>query len=137
MRLYTARWLLPAAGPPVRDGAVAVDPDGWIAYVGPAAGAPPGDVQPLGDAALLPGLVAHAPPDAAPSPAALRARRRLHADAAQAFLVLLAAVAYALVVGVVRSGPVAPAAGVLTWLPPLAVGLHVATSPAPTAELRR
>ncbi len=58
MRVYTARWLLPVASPPVRDGAVAVDAAGRIAYAGPAAGAPPGALHPLGTTVLLPGLVA-------------------------------------------------------------------------------
>lgn len=62
MRIYTARWLLPVASPPVHDGAVAVDAAGRITYVGPSAGAPPGDHHPLGDAVLLPGLVAVEPP---------------------------------------------------------------------------
>ncbi|HEY0776399.1 MAG TPA: amidohydrolase family protein [Gemmatirosa sp.] len=72
MRLYTARWLFPVSTPPVRDGAVAVDDAGRIAYAGPAAGAPTGDVHALGDAVLLPGLVAAS---IAPAPpyAALRA----------------------------------------------------------------
>lgn len=73
VRLYTARWVLPVTAPPVRDGAVAVDPAGRIAYVGPAAGAPPGGAHPLGAAVLLPGLVAHAPPGP-PPPAAFLAR---------------------------------------------------------------
>lgn len=72
VRLYTARWLLPASAPPVRDGAVAVDAAGRIAYAGPAADAPAGETTPLGDAALLPGLVAFLPAgaEAVPAPAA-------------------------------------------------------------------
>lgn len=54
--VYAARWVVPVATPPVRDGAVAVDADGRIAYVGPRAGAPP-VTDDLGDAILLPGLV--------------------------------------------------------------------------------
>ncbi len=58
MNVYTARWLLPVTAPPVRDGAVGVGSDGRIAYVGPAADAPAGERYALGDAVLLPGLVA-------------------------------------------------------------------------------
>jgi cytosine/adenosine deaminase-related metal-dependent hydrolase len=53
---YHARWVLPIARPPIRDGTVA-EIGGRIAYVGPRAGAPPGEDRDLGDAALLPGLV--------------------------------------------------------------------------------
>ena len=56
MHVYRARWVVPVATPPVRDGALAVD-DGRIAYVGPAAHAPRGEVHDLGNALLLPGLV--------------------------------------------------------------------------------
>ena len=56
MHVYRARWVVPIARPPLRDGAVAVR-DGRIAYVGRRSGAPKGDVQDLGDALLLPGLV--------------------------------------------------------------------------------
>lgn len=66
MRLYTARWLLPVSAPPVANGAVAVHPSGRIAYAGPAAGAPAGEIVALGDAVLLPGLVAVLPDAAAP-----------------------------------------------------------------------
>lgn len=55
--VYTARWVVPVASPPVPDGAVAVDDAGRIAYVGPRAGAPAGPGEALGDAVLLPGLV--------------------------------------------------------------------------------
>jgi 5-methylthioadenosine/S-adenosylhomocysteine deaminase len=61
MRGYAARWVLPIASPPIRDGAVLVDQDGRIAWVGPRAAAPSvrtdARVEDLGDAALLPGLV--------------------------------------------------------------------------------
>jgi len=56
----TARWVVPVSGAPVAHGAVLVGADGRIEAVGPDAAVPrpPGarDV-PLGDAALLPGLV--------------------------------------------------------------------------------
>ena len=57
MRVYAARWVLPIVAPPIADGAVAVDADGRIAWVGPRADAPAAPVEELGDAALLPGLV--------------------------------------------------------------------------------
>ncbi len=57
MRVVAARWLLPITAPPVADGAVAIDADGRLAYVGPRAAAPHGEVEDLGDAVLLPGLV--------------------------------------------------------------------------------
>ena len=53
---YRARWVLPISAPPLEDGVVAVE-HGRIAYVGSAAGAPPGDTRQLGDAMLMPGLV--------------------------------------------------------------------------------
>jgi cytosine/adenosine deaminase-related metal-dependent hydrolase len=56
MIVYTARWVLPIARPAIENGAVGVD-DGRIAYVGPAADAPPGERRDLGDCALMPGLV--------------------------------------------------------------------------------
>lgn len=66
---YRARWLLPIAAPPIRDGALLTDEEGRIAEVGPdAAVAQPEDAErvDLGDAALLPGLVnAHAHPELA------------------------------------------------------------------------
>lgn len=56
--LWTAAWVLPIAAPPLRTGAVLVDGDGRIAWVGPRADAPACDaVETLGDAVLLPGLV--------------------------------------------------------------------------------
>jgi cytosine/adenosine deaminase-related metal-dependent hydrolase len=65
--LYRARWVLPVAADPVRDGAVLVDARGRIAAVGPAAAVDaPADaaIVELGDAALLPGLVnVHAHPE--------------------------------------------------------------------------
>jgi cytosine/adenosine deaminase-related metal-dependent hydrolase len=56
--LLTATWVLPIAGPPIRDGAVAVH-DGRVAWVGPAGdpSAPDGPVRDLGPGVLLPGLV--------------------------------------------------------------------------------
>ena len=57
MRVYAARWVLPITAPPIADGAVAVDADGRIAWVGPLADAPAAPVEALGDAALIPGLV--------------------------------------------------------------------------------
>jgi 5-methylthioadenosine/S-adenosylhomocysteine deaminase len=56
MILYHARWVLPICAPPIEHGAVGVD-GGRIAYVGPRARAPAGEVRDLGLAALLPGLV--------------------------------------------------------------------------------
>lgn len=56
MHVYRARWVVPVTTPPVRDGAIAVR-EGRIAYVGPASGAPRGEVRDLGEALLLPGLV--------------------------------------------------------------------------------
>jgi cytosine/adenosine deaminase-related metal-dependent hydrolase len=64
---YTARWVLPIAGPPIADGAVLVDERGRIAAVGPAAdsaGLADARTIDLGSAALLPGLVnTHAHPE--------------------------------------------------------------------------
>ena len=54
--LYHAKWLVPVSSPSIEDGVVGVE-HGRITYVGPAAGAPPGDRVDLGDCALLPGLV--------------------------------------------------------------------------------
>jgi cytosine/adenosine deaminase-related metal-dependent hydrolase len=69
LTLFTAAWVLPVAGPPIRDGAVLVDAGGRIAAVGPAAalGVPDGAlVEELGRAALLPGLIdVHAHPELA------------------------------------------------------------------------
>ncbi len=56
MRRYHAAWVLPITAPPVRHGTVAVA-GGRIAYVGPRAGAPPGDDVDLNDAVLMPGLI--------------------------------------------------------------------------------
>ena len=53
---YHARWVLPIAAPPVRNGTVTVDA-GQIVYVGSRADAPPGAERDLRDAVLLPGLV--------------------------------------------------------------------------------
>jgi cytosine/adenosine deaminase-related metal-dependent hydrolase len=69
LTLYRAAWVLPVAGPPIRDGAVLVDTDGRIAAVAPAAALElPADakLEDLGEAALLPGLVnVHAHPELA------------------------------------------------------------------------
>ena len=53
---YRARWVVPVTSPPEANGIVAVEGD-RIAYVGPAADAPPGDDVDLGDVILTPGLV--------------------------------------------------------------------------------
>jgi 5-methylthioadenosine/S-adenosylhomocysteine deaminase len=53
---YHARWVLPITQPPIENGTV-VESDGLISYVGPRAGAPPGQDYDLGDAILLPGLI--------------------------------------------------------------------------------
>jgi cytosine/adenosine deaminase-related metal-dependent hydrolase len=53
---YRARWVLPISRPPLGDAIVAVDGE-RIAYVGPAAGAPPGEDVDLGNVLLMPGLV--------------------------------------------------------------------------------
>jgi cytosine/adenosine deaminase-related metal-dependent hydrolase len=67
--VFRARWVLPVAAPPLRDGAVRVGDDGRIVAVGPASAleAPPGArVVELGEAVLLPGLVnVHAHPELA------------------------------------------------------------------------
>ncbi|MGH7444343.1 MAG: amidohydrolase family protein, partial [Longimicrobiales bacterium] len=64
---YRARWVLPIAGPPIRDGALLVDEQGRIAEVGADAHvARPDDAESidLGVSALMPGLVnAHAHPE--------------------------------------------------------------------------
>ena len=61
-------------------------------------------------------------------PAILRGRRLVHRDAQAAFLVTLVALAYGVVVGVVRGSSVAaPLAALLTWAPPIVSGLYVAT----------
>src|SRR5262249_9375227 len=58
MELFQAGWLLPIAGPPLRDGRVAVS-GRRIAWVGRPGdpGAPSVPVQHLGEGVLLPGLV--------------------------------------------------------------------------------
>ncbi len=50
---YRAAWVLPMAGRPIAGGVVSVDRD-VIAAVGPYEG---GDVEDLGNVAILPGLV--------------------------------------------------------------------------------
>jgi cytosine/adenosine deaminase-related metal-dependent hydrolase len=57
MIVHVAPWVLPIGGPPVRDGAVAVDEHGRVTAVGPVAA-----LRPIGplvehDAVLMPGLV--------------------------------------------------------------------------------
>ena len=58
MRILAASWVVPAGGPPIRDGRVAVEA-GRIVWVGSPldAGAPEAPVLDLGDGVLLPGLV--------------------------------------------------------------------------------
>lgn len=67
--IYRARWVLPVATPPLRDGAVWVDGEGRIVAVGPAASLEPPEgvlLEELGQAVLLPGLVnVHAHPELA------------------------------------------------------------------------
>jgi cytosine/adenosine deaminase-related metal-dependent hydrolase len=53
---YTAAYVLPISAAPIRDGVVAAD-GGRILYVGPRAGAPPGEQVDLGHSLLMPGLV--------------------------------------------------------------------------------
>jgi cytosine/adenosine deaminase-related metal-dependent hydrolase len=58
--LYSADWVLPVSSPPVRAGAVLVDEDGVIRYVGAASGIEVGEATArieLGEALLLPGLI--------------------------------------------------------------------------------
>src|SRR5580765_1766932 len=52
--LFTARWLLPIDRSPIRDAWLAVDSGQIVAF---GDGAPPAGATPLGDVALLPGLV--------------------------------------------------------------------------------
>jgi cytosine/adenosine deaminase-related metal-dependent hydrolase len=54
--ILRAGWVLPVDSPPLRDGAVATE-GGRVAWVGPAADAPPGETRDLGPGVLLPGLV--------------------------------------------------------------------------------
>jgi 5-methylthioadenosine/S-adenosylhomocysteine deaminase len=56
MQIYRARWVVPVTAPPVRNGAIAVR-DGRLAYVGPAANAPRGELHDPGESLLMPGLV--------------------------------------------------------------------------------
>jgi cytosine/adenosine deaminase-related metal-dependent hydrolase len=58
--LYSADWVLPVSSPPVRAGAVLVDENGIIRYVGAASGIEAGEATArieLGEALLLPGLI--------------------------------------------------------------------------------
>ncbi|WP_432573415.1 hypothetical protein [Kineococcus sp. SYSU DK005] len=68
---------------------------------------------------------------------ALRNVRPVHRSAVLAFTVFLVALGYATAVGVVRTGPAAPAADVLQWLPPVALGVWIANSELSTRDLRR
>jgi len=54
--LLRAAWVVPVDRPPLRDAVVAVE-SAQVRWVGPAAQAPPGEVQDLGAGVLLPGLV--------------------------------------------------------------------------------
>ena len=67
--LYRARWILPVASPPIRNGELLVDSAGRIAAVAPAGAIDvPTDavIEELGEAILLPGLVnVHAHPELA------------------------------------------------------------------------
>lgn len=53
---YHARWVLPIAGPPLKDGTL-VEDGGRIVYCGTRDSAPPGRDHDLGNVLLLPGLV--------------------------------------------------------------------------------
>lgn len=55
MRVLSADWVVPVEGPPIRDGAIAVDDDGVIAAVGPLSELGPGDAYP--QSVILPGFV--------------------------------------------------------------------------------
>ena len=67
---------------------------------------------------------------------ALTGRRRVDRTMGAALITSLAAVASGVIVGVLTIGVGAPLAAALTWLPPLALGLYVATSgPHDSAEL--
>jgi len=64
--LYTARWVLPVTAPPIENGAVLVDANGTIAWIGAAQDAPTelAETVALGNALLLPGLInVHAHPE--------------------------------------------------------------------------
>ena len=58
MRLLTSSWILPVAGPPIREGRVAVA-EGRVAWLGrrTTPGAPAAPVEDLGPGVILPGLV--------------------------------------------------------------------------------
>jgi len=55
VRVLSADWVVPVEGPPIRDGAIAVDDDGVIAAVGPLSELGPGDAYP--QSVILPGFV--------------------------------------------------------------------------------
>lgn len=66
---------------------------------------------------------------------ALRGRRPVDRTIGGALLVALVALAYGCVVGMLTSGPAAALGALATWLPPLALGLYVATAGPRYAEL--
>jgi hypothetical protein len=69
---------------------------------------------------------------------ALRGRRRLHPTLSAALVIGLVTVCYGAAVGALTLGVGSPAAGVLTWLPPLALGLYVAAAgPAEDEQVRQ
>ena len=55
MRVLSADWVVPVEGPPIRDGAVAIDDDGVISAVGSSGDLGPGEHHP--GAVILPGFV--------------------------------------------------------------------------------
>jgi cytosine/adenosine deaminase-related metal-dependent hydrolase len=55
VRLLSADWVVPVEGPPIEDGAVAIDDEGRIAAVGPAADL--GEGERFDEAVILPGFV--------------------------------------------------------------------------------
>ena len=59
---------------------------------------------------------------------ALSGRRRLHPTMGASLVIALAAVGYGVLVGVLVVGVGSALAAALAWLPPLALGLYVATS---------
>jgi cytosine/adenosine deaminase-related metal-dependent hydrolase len=55
VRVLSAEWVVPVEGPPIRDGAVAIDDDGVIAAVGSSGDLGPGEHH--AEAVILPGFV--------------------------------------------------------------------------------
>jgi cytosine/adenosine deaminase-related metal-dependent hydrolase len=55
VRVLSADWVVPVEGPPIREGAIAVDGDGVIAAVGPRSELGPGEAYP--QSVILPGFV--------------------------------------------------------------------------------